>query len=189
MATTEMTVPGHPVLVVYGVPPNMRLRDAAGREVGTLSLTRSNRPSFETALNRALAAFVGIDGAVAGARLVFIQNAADFAAAVRGGHFAQVIYYGHPLSGENVLLPAAGQRITARQLAQALGGTSVTHFDILGCRSMSIAGELSTLVPNIRIGYLRSSREDDVETDLRTNQVRNLRIEAQPLFHFGNSGK
>jgi len=183
------TVPAHSVLVVYGVPPKMKLRDAAGREVGTFSLTRSNRQSFETALRRALAAFVGTDATVTGARFVFVGSAAAFSAAVRGGQFAHVIYYGHALADENALLPAAGQRITAPQLAQALSGTSVRHLDILGCRSMSLAGELSTMLPQVRIGHLRSPREDNVEADPRTLQVRNLDIDRQPLFHFEGSAK
>jgi len=118
-----------------------------------------------------------------------IRSAGEFSAAVRRGQFAHVIYYGHALSGENALLPAAGQRITPRQLAQALSGTSVTHFDILGCRSMSVAGELSTLLPQVRVGHLRSAREDNVETDLKTGEVRALRIDSQPLFHFESSPK
>jgi hypothetical protein len=51
----------------------------------------------------------------------------------------------------------------------------VTYFDILGCRSMSIAGELSSLVPNIRIGHLRSAREDDSKSEDRTAASVSLR--------------
>jgi hypothetical protein len=183
-AQVRTTVPAHSVLVVYGVPPRMRLSDAAGREVGTFSLKDSNRESFEAALRSALATFVGTDASVSGARFVFIRNSADFAAAVRSAQYAHVIYYGHALLGENVLLPTANQRITTRQLAQALAGTSINHFDILGCRSASLAAELSTLLPKIRVGNLRSAREDNVEADPRTLQVIRLMIDRQPVFHF-----
>jgi hypothetical protein len=46
---------GQQILVVYGVPPRMKLRDVAQREIGkTFSLTTSNRASFERALRFAL---------------------------------------------------------------------------------------------------------------------------------------
>ena len=35
----------------------------------------------------------------------------------------------------------------------------------------------------------RRTREDNVETVLLTKQVRRLRIDPQPLFHFETSGK
>jgi hypothetical protein len=100
--------------------------------------------------------FLGSDAVVAGARFVFIRSAADFEAAVRSAQYTHVVYYGHALDGENALLPAKGSKIDVPTLARALTGTSVAHFDILGCRSTSIAAQLATLRPEVKIGYLRS---------------------------------
>jgi len=45
--------------------------------------------------------------------------------------------------------------------------------------------ELATVLPHLRIGYLRSKRIDNVECDPRTIQVIKMTIDAQTIFHFG----
>lgn len=182
-----MSVPSR-VLVVYGVPARMSLTDAAHRSIGkTFSLTKSNRESFEPALRKALTVFMGTDAVVVGARFVFIRNAGDFEAAVRGAQYTHVVYYGHALEGENELLPARGAKVDVPQLARALKGTTVAHFEILGCRSASIAAQLSTLVPAVKVGHLRAAREDNIEVDPSTLQVISLCIDRQTVFHYGGT--
>jgi hypothetical protein len=176
------------VLVVYGVPARMKLTDAANKDIGkTFVLTKSNRESFEPALRNALTVFMGSDAVVPGARFVFIRGAGDFEAAVRSAEYTHVIYYGHALDGETALLPAKGSKFDADGLARALKGTTVTHFDILGCRSTSIAAQLSTMLPGVRIGYLRAAREDNVEADPRNLQVISLSIDRQTVLHYGGA--
>jgi hypothetical protein len=92
-----------------------------------------------------------------------------------------LVVYGVPAR----LLPTAGNGIAVAQLAQALAGTPVAHLDLLGCRSASIAADLSTVLSRIRIGYLRSKRIDNVECDPRTLQVIRMTIDPQTIFHFG----
>ena len=145
------------VLIAYGVPATMALSDLAGRPLGkTFELTAGNKASFEVALRRALTTFMKGDVMIPAARFTFIRNAGEFVAAVRSANYTQVVYYGHVLEGVNALLPTATNRITATQLAAALSGTTVSHFDILGCQSASIAAELSALLPKVRVGYLRA---------------------------------
>lgn len=181
-----MSLPDPRTLVVYGVPARMALSDAAGTPIGkTFELTSHNRGSFEPALRRALVAFVKRDAVVQGARFVFIHNASDLSAAVRSAPYTHVIYYGHALEGVNALLPTAGNRIKAAQLAQSFAGTTVAHLDLLGCQSASIAADLATVLPRLRIGYLRAKRIDNVECDPRTVQVIKMTIDDQPVFHFG----
>jgi len=164
----------------------MALSDAGGSPlVKTFELTSHNRDSFEPALRQALTAFVKGDTVVQGARFAFIHNASDLSAAVRSAPYTHVVYYGHALEGVNALLPTAGNRIAVAQLAQALAGTPVAHLDLLGCQSASIAADLSTVLPGIRIGYLRSKRIDNVECDPRTLQVIRMTIDPQTIFHFG----
>jgi len=182
-----MSVHDPRTLVVYGVPAKMALHDVAGTALGkTFVLTEHNRDSFEPALRQALIAFAKGDATLSGARFVFIRDASDFAAAVKSAPYTQVVYYGHALEGVNALLPRAGNRISAAQLAQALAGTPVAHLDLLGCQSASIAAELATLVPHVRIGYLRSKRIDNIECDPRTVQVVRMTIDPQAIFHFGS---
>jgi hypothetical protein len=72
------------VLVVYGVPPEMKLLDPSGRSLGrTFELTRSNQASFEIALRRALAPFLRDHVSLANARMIFIRDASEMMAAVR----------------------------------------------------------------------------------------------------------
>jgi hypothetical protein len=176
---------GQQILVVYGVPPRMKLRDVAQREIGkTFSLTTSNRASFERALRFALTRFLGSDAQVMSARFIFIRNVREFTAAIRTGSYSQVVYYGHALDGENALLPARGGKIAPAELAYAFRGTTIRHFDILGCRSTSVAAELATLCPTLKIGHLRAAREDNVEVSPATLQVISLTIDQQMLFHF-----
>lgn len=54
---------------------------------------------------------------------------------------------------------------------------------VVGVRA--VAAELSTMLPKVRVGNLRSAREDNVEADPRTLQVIRLSIDRQPVFHFG----
>jgi len=74
-------------------------------------------------------------------------------------------------------------------LKQALAGTTVTHFDILGCRSTSVAADLSTQLPALRVGYLIAAREDNVEVNPHTLQVISLTIDPQAVHHFGGAGR
>jgi len=181
-----MSVHDPRTLVVYGVPAKMALYTATGTPLGkTFVLTALNRDSFEPALRQALIAFVKGDATLQGARFVFIHNASDLSAAVKSAPYTHVVYYGHALEGVNALLPKAGNRITVAQLTQALAGTPVAHLDLLGCQSASMAAELATLLPRLRIGYLRSKRIDNVECDPRTVQVIRMTIDPQAIFHFG----
>ena len=77
---------------------------------------------------------------------MYIRNLSEFSAALRGGQYSRVVYCGHALSGVNVLLPDVGSNIAPFHIAGLLKGSSVKHFDILGCGGGSIAGELATLV-------------------------------------------
>jgi hypothetical protein len=174
------------VLCIYGVPPTMPLKDAAGRSTGqTFTLTHANKASFERALRYALAAFVGGDAGMMGARFVFVRDISQISAAVRSGAYTQLVYYGHADQNTNALIPAPGVRITPGQLASALAGTKIAHVDILGCRSVSFAAELATLAPKLRSGYLTAKRFDNIEINLQTMQVVGISIDRQLLLHFG----
>lgn len=188
MADTPTTTPR--VLILYGVPAAMPLKSAAGVPLGkTFELTTKNRESFEPALRQALVEFTKGDLPVAGARMTFVRNAADLSAAIRAADYTHVAYYGHALEGDNALLPTAGNRITVQQMAQALDGTKVTHLDILGCQSSSIAAELATKVKGVKVGYLRMKRFDNVEVNPRTLQVVTLTMDAQAILHFNGAAK
>jgi hypothetical protein len=189
MAEANQARGGQGVLVVYGEPPSMELLDSAGRKLGRFALGSENRASFETALRRALAEFLGGHAGVSAARFVFIRNAAEFAASIRSGSFGHVIYYGHALVGTNTLLPSIGHSITPWQLFNSLKGSTVRHFDILGCSSASIAAQLATDLPALRVGNLRAAREDNIEVNPTTKQVVRLKIDPQPVYHFGGSPK
>jgi hypothetical protein len=174
------------VLAVYGVPPDMPLQDAAAKSIGkTFSLTTVNRASFESALKQGLSGFVGGDAPLAGARFVFIRGLPDLSAAGRSGEWTHVIYYGHAAERENALIPGPGQRISATQLAGLFRGSAVTHVDILGCRSLSIAAELSAMLPTLRVGGLAAKRQDNIEVDPRTLHVIKFEMSRQPIRHFG----
>jgi len=122
---------------------------------------------------------------VQAARFAFIRSAGDLSALVRSAPYTHVVYLGHALEGVNALLPTAGHRISVGQLAQAFAGTAVVHLDLLGCQSASIAADLATVLPGVRIGYLRSKRIDNIECDPRTLQVIRMTIDPQPVLHFG----
>jgi hypothetical protein len=190
MAEAKQVKGGQGVLVVYGEPPRMDLSDASGRKLDKKFVLRAeNKASFETALRRALSQFLGGHLDISAARFVFIRNADDFASAVRAGSFSHVIYYGHALDGANALLPTMGNSMTAFRLANILKGTTVHHFDILGCSSASIAAEISTEVAGVRVGNLRGSRNDNVEVNPETLQVIKLQIDPQPLYHFDGKAR
>lgn len=175
------------VLVVYGVRARIPLSTARGYPIGKVfELTASNQKSFEPALRQALSVFMKDDAVIQGARFVFIRNAADFSVAVHSGSYTQVIYYGHALEGENALLPTPHNRIHVGQLAHAIYGTAVTHLDILGCASASIAAAVSGLVAGVQVGYLRTKRVDDVVCEPSTMKVLRMAIQPQPVLHFGN---
>lgn len=171
---------------MYGDPPKMALFDERGRKVShAFELTASNLLSFQNALRRALAAFLGTHLEVAGAELVRLKDAETFVRVVKSGHYSHVIYYGHAIKELNILLPALGQNLTPSRMAQALKESSVEHFDILGYEGATIAAELSPQVPKIRVGYLPAKREDDVDVDVATLRVRSLTIQPQTIQHFG----
>jgi hypothetical protein len=185
MSTTSGHGTTSKVLVVYGAPPGMRLFDPSGRSLGkTFELTRFNQPSFEIALRRALAPFLGDHVSLANARMVLIHDASELMAAVRTYGPHRVIYYGHAIADTKVLLPSLGKSITTWQLTNVLKGSSVADFDILGCSSVSIAAELAVNMSATRIGYLRNARQDNIVADPITLRVKALTIDPQPLYHF-----
>jgi hypothetical protein len=173
------------ILVVYGDPPRMKLHDVKSRPLHeTFALTPKNQLFFQRALIRALSAFVGGHLNLSNARFRHIRTAAQFSSAIAGAKYTHVIYYGHALMGTNVLLPANGSNISPARIVESLTGTSVRHFDILGCRSTSIAAEVSLKLPGISIGYLRQKREDNVVVS-RGNPEIEMTIDPQPIYHFG----
>lgn len=152
------------VLVVYGDPPRMDLLDARGGSLRkTFSLTSQNQSSFQLALKGGLGQCLGGHVAIQEARFVYIRNLSEFSAALRGGQYSRVVYYGHALSGVNVLLPGIGSNIAPFHIAGLLKGSSIKHFDILGCSGASIAGELATLV---------------------SKDIKKLTIDQQALLHY-----
>ena len=168
----------------------MPLFDSTGRDLERVfELTPSNKGSFETALRRALATFLGDHVSLAGARMVFIRDAPGFIAAVKSLRPRRLIYYGHAILETKVLLPSLGKSITTWQLLNALKGSGVQDFDILGCSGSGIAAELSIDLQKVRIGYLRNKRQDNVEADPITSRVKQLKIDRQPLYHFPPSSQ
>ena len=173
------------VLVVYGDPPTPPLEDSTGRPLGkNLVLNRANQASFERALRSALAQYFGSHVSLATARVIRIGSAVDFAATIKRESFTHLIYYGHALLGANALLPSLGKNISGWQLANALKGTAIKHFDLLGCETTSLAAELSVALPRVEIGYLRSWRHDNFEVDPNTLRFKNIRIDPTQLRHF-----
>ena len=172
-------------LVVYGIPPNPPLKDETGRDLGKqFELSRSNRLSFEVALRRGLSKFLRTHVELAMARLVFVRSASDLATAIQNNHPTRLIYYGHALPGASALLPSLGHAIEPWALVKMLRGSSVRDFDILGCSSTSIAAAVSIELPGIRVGYLRTARQDNLVVDSITLKVRELYFDDQPLYHF-----
>jgi hypothetical protein len=174
------------ILVVYGEPPMPVLRDSVGHPLHErFALTPSNASSFTASLSNALALLVGGDASLSGAQFVHVKDEAHMRTAIRSGRFTHVIYYGHALENVNALYPGIGSHISAPQLADMLKGSGVTHFDILGCKSTSIAAELSTLVPDVQIGYLRQKRVDNFVVNTKTLQVITMTIDPQAIYHYG----
>lgn len=169
--------------------PRWRFPMQRGVHSKTFELTSRNKDSFEVALRQALNVFMKGDAIISGVRMTFIRDASDFAAAVRSASYTQIVYYGHALEGVNALLPTGTNRVSAKDLASALTGTTVKHFDILGCQSASIAAELSTLLAKVRVGNLRVKRFDNVICDPRSLLVTSLTIDPQPIFHFEGTGR
>jgi hypothetical protein len=173
------------VLVVYGDPPTPPLEDSTGRPLGNnLALTGGNQVSFERALRLALAGYFGAHVSMANAKLIRIASAADFINTVKREKFNHLIYYGHALLGTNALLPSIGKNISGWQITDALKGTSVKHFDLLGCETASLAAELSIALPWMDVGYLRSWRHDNFEVDPNTLRIKNIKFDPTPLRHF-----
>jgi hypothetical protein len=141
------------VLILYGIPPSMKLSDSGGRTLGkTFELTRSNQASFEAALRHALAEFLGDHLNVSRARMTFVRNAREFVRAIADSGASRVVYYGHAMLGTKALLLSIGQAIEPWQMADALKSSAVRDFDILGCEGTSIAADLSIRMPQIKIG-------------------------------------
>jgi hypothetical protein len=182
---------GSGVLVVYGDPPLMPLKDEQGRKLNkTFTLRPGNERSFRLALEGALVTFLGAHVNVKNATYRRIRSRQEFVRAIKSGHFSHVIYYGHALSNVNVLLPATGSNIAPFQIADVLKESGVRHFDILGCSGASIAAETATLVSsNIQVGYLMAKREDNLEVDPRTMTVKRMTIDPQALRHFAGQKK
>ena len=184
------TAEGSGILIVYGIPPTMNLVDASGRDLGKVfELTRSNQPSFEAALRRALADFLGEHLDVHRARMAFVKNARELVRTIAASGARRIVYYGHAMLGTRALLLSIGQAIEPWQLADALKGSSVRDFDILGCEGTSIAADLSIRLPKIKIGYLRAARNDNIEVDRFSLKVKTLKIDEQPLHHFQPKAK
>ena len=94
------------VLVVYGEPPTVPIRDSRGKNIGAFSLSKKTRASFEAALRSAMAKFVGVHVDVKSATFVPIVDGNSFSRAVRSKSFTHVIYYGHALEARNALMPS-----------------------------------------------------------------------------------
>lgn len=178
------TAEGPSVLILYGDPPNASLEDSTGRSLGKLTITARNQVSFERALRRAVASYLGAHVAVSNARLIRIASASDFASAVKRETFTHLIYYGHAVLGANALLPSLGKNISSWQIVDALKGKNVKHFDMLGCETMSLGADLSIALPGVEVGYLRSWRHDNFEVDRNTFQIKNVRFDPTPLRHY-----
>lgn len=114
----------------------------------------------------------------------FVRDATELGRVIAASGARRLIFYGHAVGGGQALLLSTGHSIEPWKLAQILKGSGVTDFDILGCEGTSIAAQLSLSLPTINIGYLRSKRYDNVEVDRYTGQVKNRRIDEQPLYHF-----
>lgn len=173
------------ILVVYGVPPSTVLRDRSGKVLGSFALTASNRASFEVALREALGAFVKNDVDIAGADYQFVRNVKDLQTAIASKPYSHVVYYGHAMTDQGVLLLSHGNKVSVDQLVSLLTGTKVKHFDILGCASVSIAARLAIAMPKLTVGNLRDKRWDNFDVELRTMKVQRMSIEPQAIHHFG----
>jgi hypothetical protein len=174
------------LLVLYGIPPIMDIVDRTGRRLGRMfALTAANQASFEDALRRALTTLLRDHLNVALTRLAFVQDANQFTINVKNTKAPHLIYYGQALSDANALLPSLGRAIPTWQIVHALRETSVSDFDILGCSGPRIAAELAVTLPKVRIGYLTSARDDNVEISPATSMVTNLKIDSQQLQHLG----
>ena len=174
-------------LVLYGIPPEFVVSDAQGRSLGKkFQLDKSNKGSFETALRIALGAFFAKHADMDRARMVFVRTAGDVAKAVKAANSnTHIVYYGHAIAEDKKLAPSKGQRITIDQLSRMLKGSSISHFDFLGCSSVGIAADLSIAIPGVRFGGLMNKRNDEFEVEFRTLQVRKMAITKQEFLHFG----
>jgi hypothetical protein len=173
------------VLVLYGAPPTMKLVSSTGKSLDKVfELTGANRASFEVALRRALSAFLGEHVSVAAATMIYIRDVAEFADALAKHPAARVIYYGHAIADNKVLLPSLGKSIAPFHIVNALNRSRVRDFDILGCSGASIAAEVALGRVHARIGYLRSARHDNIIVDPATLRVKALTIDPQSIQHF-----
>lgn len=176
--------------MAYGVPPNhIRLFDVSGRDLHREWKFDPNafhgrvRHNFEGQLRAALNIFLtGEVPQIARADYRFVPDVATLHALLQTRRYDHVVYYGHAVEDGATLKPL--HRITVTELETVLKGSGVSHIDILGCRSTTIAARLASDCPSLTVGNLRGRRFDDVEVDLRTMQLKNLTIVPQPVFHF-----
>lgn len=148
------------------------------------ALTEANRTSFEVALRRGLAAFLGEHVSLVGARMVHIRDIFEFADALAKYPARRVIYYGHAIAENKVLVPALGRSIAPFHIVNALKKAHVRDFDILGCSGASIAAEVALGRVGARVGYLQGARQDNVVVDPATLRVKALAIDPQAIHHF-----
>lgn len=177
-------------LVAYGMPQkNMALRSTTGAPLHkTLHFDSKNftgriRDDFERALRMALQRFMGSElPDVFQAKYLFTPDSQTLSMALGSHRYNRVVYYGHALADGVTLAPL--QRITAPQIAHALKGSGVEHFDILGCDSSAIGALIATLVPGLTVGTLRGKRFDDFKVDPSTMKIQDFTIVPMQIFHF-----
>ena len=178
------------VLVVYGVPPNrVHLFSATGKDLHTewsfdpKTFNGKIRENFEQLLRTALTSFLITEvPEIAHARYRFISSAGDLRAAMHGGRYTHIVYYGHAVDDGATLKPL--HKITVTELRHLLQGSGVDHIDILGCKSTTFASQLASAMPKLNVGNLRGKRFDDIEVDLRSMKLTNFTIVPQVVFHF-----
>lgn len=179
-------------LVAFGLPPNrVKLFDIHGRDLHATwhfdpkTFNGTVRAYFEGQLRKALSAFLaGEVPDIAHAEYRYVTDASSLMTLVRSGRYSHVIYYGHADIKLNVLAPVAERKITGAQLKQIFAGSAVKRFDILGCQAGVIAAQLASDVPGLDVGYLRGTRYDEVDVDMRTRELRGFSIVPQKVFHF-----
>jgi hypothetical protein len=178
------------VLVAYGLPPNrVHLFSATGRDLHTewkfdpTTFNGRTRQMFEQLLRTALNSFLMSEvPEIAHAHYRFITSAGELRAALHGGRYTHIVYYGHAVDDGATLKPL--HKITVTELRHLLQGSGVDHIDLLGCKSTTFASQLASVMPNLSVGNLRGKRFDDIEVDLRSMQLTNFTIVPQVVFHF-----
>lgn len=176
------------ILVAYGVPQQkIPLTDIAGRPSGVLhfdpkSFKNAVRANFEAKLRLAITEFLRKEVPdIAHADYRFVPSATTLATVIKSGGYTHVVYYGHAVIQRKSLHPL--KEITGVQLKHAFAGSTVKHFDIIGCQAGAIAAQLAVDVPGLDVGYLRGQRLDDFEVD-GSKQLRKITIVPETVFHF-----